>query len=95
MGQKVPGPPTRYSPIKEYPPLKFQKRIAPRKYTTSKFSSPSKIRGVNTLPDQTMEGRMIDFMDEAQTYNECSNFCSGSFSSSIVCTPSNSRGGGG
>ena len=54
MGQKVItyGPKSTRSPLgntvlplKDMSSLKFQKSSAPGKYTTSKFSSPPKIRG--------------------------------------------------
>ena len=38
MHQKVPGPPARDTD------LRFEKSSAPKKYTTSKFSSPSSFR---------------------------------------------------
>ena len=40
MGQKVPGTPRKYRPSLKNSPLKFQKKTAPGKNTTSKFSSP-------------------------------------------------------
>ena len=48
MGQKVPGPLGDTGPPKGQP-LKFQKSLTPRKYTTSKFSRPTTFRGVHTL----------------------------------------------
>ena len=49
MAQKVPDPLGDTTPLKDSPPLKFQKSSAPGKNTTSKFTNPPKIRGVHTL----------------------------------------------
>ena len=57
MGQKIPGPHRRYSPPfprKGQPLLKFQKSLGPRKYATSKFSSPYNFRGF-ILCESTMK----------------------------------------
>ena len=41
IGQKVPGPPPLggTAPTKGYPPLKFQKSLALKKYSTFKISN--------------------------------------------------------